>query len=145
MLEPSTLGKFWILGVLTAIWLMLSHYSLRLNPNLSFHVAADERDKRKAKFYFLSVWAGLAAIVLSLLSQEALYRIEFDTALTRDWVFHVIRGIGWWGILIVGLVWSQVGQRVSRPNSDGKSLTPFEESGKNSGRGSNVPMDYHRR
>jgi hypothetical protein len=143
MFEPSTLGKFWILGVLTAIWLLLSHRAMRLNPNLAFHVAAYQRDQRKAKFYFLSVWAGLAAIVLSLLSQEALYFTEFDSALTRDWVFHVIRGVGWWGAMVVALVWSQVGQRVGQSNSDGKSLTPFEES-QSRGRGDNSP-NHHRR
>ncbi len=145
MLDTSTLGKFWILGVLSAVWLAISQYMLRLDTTKSFHVAASERDKRKAKFYFFSTWIGLGAAALSFLGQEALYGTAFDSALTRDWVFHVLRGAGLWGLTVVGLVWSQVGQRVSQPNSDGKSLTPFQEDAQQSGRDGNIPIDYHRR
>jgi hypothetical protein len=144
MLETSTLGKFWILGVLSTVWLMISHVALRLDSNKSFHLATFERDKRKAKFYFFSMWTGLGAAGLSFLGQEALYGTAFDSSLTRDWVFHVLRGVGLWGLMIIGLVWSQVGQRVSQLNSDGKSLTPYEEQ-EQRGRDTNVPSDHRRK
>ncbi len=144
MLATSTLGKFWVMGFLSAVWLMISHAMLRLDPFKSFHLAAFERDQRKAKFYFFSMWTGLVVAALSFLGQEALYGTEFDSALTRDWVFHVLRGVGLWGLMIIGLVWSQVGQRVSQVNSDGKALTPFEEQ-EQRGRGGDAPTNDHRR
>lgn len=143
-MDTSTLGKFWILGVLSAVWLAISHIALRLDSNKSFHLAAFERDKRKAKFYFFSMWTGLGAAALSFLGQEALYGTAFASALTRDWVYHVLHGVGLWGLMITGLVWSQVGQRVSAFNSDGKSLTPFEEQ-EQRGRDNNVPSNHRRK
>lgn len=143
-MDTSTLGKFWILGVLSAIWLAISHIALRLDTEKSFHVAASERDKRKAKFYFFSMWTGLGAAVLSFLGQEALYRTAFDSAMTRDWVYNFLYGVGLWGLMVTGLVWSQVGQRVSASNSDGRSLTPYEEQ-EQRGRDNNVPSNHRRK
>jgi hypothetical protein len=38
-----------------------------------------------------------------------------------------LRGLGLWGLLIVGMVWVRIGLRASQPNLDGDSLTPFGE------------------
>jgi hypothetical protein len=44
------------------------------------------------------------------------------------------RAIGYFvaaGLVIAGLVWSQVGQRASEPNADGQSLQPLPEKKQN--------------
>jgi hypothetical protein len=89
-----------------------------------YHVAAEKRDARKAKFYFVSVWVGLIAVFLSARCLEAFSTAALDSTAQRSWVMGSLRGMEMWGLLIVGAVWSRVGQRVTRSNSDGASLLP---------------------
>lgn len=123
----STLIKFGTLGILAAVWLAMHQRIMQLNARLVYHLAAIDRDRRKATFYFRSVWVGLVAAFISLGCQEALGQISFDSAATRDIMLGIIRGLGLWGILIVGMVWVRIGMRASQPNLDGDSLTPFGE------------------
>lgn len=125
MMESGLMVKFVTLGILGAAWLLLSRRLLRVDATQPFHVAAYQRDRRKARFYFLSVWTGLAATFLSFIVLEALTPIHFDSLLTRDWVLNILRGVGLWGLMTIALVWTQVGQRVGMPGSDGKSLQPL--------------------
>jgi hypothetical protein len=125
------LVKFIVLGLLSTGWLALHHQIKRLDANQAYHVAAYRRDRRKARLYFHSVWIGLIAAFLSFGCLEALSGVEFESGITRDWVLGVLRGLGLWGLLIVGAVWSQVGQRASLPNSDGKSLVSVPEEREN--------------
>jgi hypothetical protein len=107
---------------------------MRLNDGWEpYHLAAYRRDRRKARFYYVSVWVGLAAAFLSLIAVETLAGVTFDTTNMRNWVLGILRGIGLWGLLIIAMVWSQVGQRVSQPNSDGTSLLPLPEEKQNKG------------
>jgi hypothetical protein len=114
----------------SAVWLALHQRVMQLDPGLTYHLAAYRRDRRKARFYFLSVWVGLGAAFLGLGCQEALSGVAFDSAAARDWTLGTIRGIGIWGLIIVGMVWARVGLRASQPNSDGQSLNPLPDEKK---------------
>ncbi|HZP82207.1 MAG TPA: hypothetical protein VFB21_11265 [Chthonomonadaceae bacterium] len=133
-ISPITV-KFVVMGLLGLIWLAACHQVMRLDSSQPFHVAAYRRDRRKARFYFLSVWIGLGLAFVSFLCLEALAGMTFETRALRDWALGVTRGIGLFGLVIAGLVWSQVGQRASEPNSDGQSLLPTPEEKKEQGVG----------
>ena len=134
MLLFPTVVKFATLGTLCIVWLALHQQIMLLDTRLVYHLAALQRDRRKAAFYFRSVWVGLVAAFISLGCQEALAQIEFDSAATREMLLAVVRGLGLWGLLIVGMVWVRIGIRASQPNLDGDSLTPFGEEEKNKDR-----------
>ena len=119
--------KFGALGLLSAGWLALHRHVNVLAQDKAFHVAASQRDQRKARFYFHSVWIGLIAAFLCFGSMEAIASVSFDSPQMRDWALGLVRGLGLWGLLIVGAVWARVGQRVSLPNSDGMALTPLPD------------------
>jgi hypothetical protein len=120
-----TVVKFVTLGLLSAVWLALHQRVMQLDNRLVYHLAAHHRDRLKAQFYFRSVWVGLVAAFISLGSQEALGQVTFDSNVTRDWLYGALRGLGLWGLLIVGMVWVRIGLRASQPNLDGQSLTPL--------------------
>jgi hypothetical protein len=122
--------KFSTLGLLSLIWLALHQQVMQLDSRLVYHVAAYNRDKRKAEFYFRSVWVGLVAAFISLGGQEAIGQITFDSTITREIMLSIMRGLGLWGLLVVAMVWVRIGLRASQPNLDGESLTPYEEEKK---------------
>lgn len=124
---PTT-GKFLILGLLGIVWLALSRHTMRVEAGKPFHLAAHHRDRRKARFYYLSIWIGLMAAFTSFTCLEAAGGVTFDSQSQREWAMSLLRGLGLWGLVIVGMVWSQVGQRVSLINSDGKSLMRAPEN-----------------
>jgi hypothetical protein len=126
-----TVVKFATLGMLSVVWLAIHQRIMQLDTRLVYHLAAIHRDRRKAAFYFRSVWVGLIAAFISLGCQEALAQIAFDSTATRDLMLGALRGLGLWGLLIVGMVWVRIGLRASQPNLDGDSLTPFGEEEKN--------------
>ena len=113
------------------VWLALHQRVVQLDAGLVYHLAAVHRDRSKALFYFRSVWIGLIAAFISLGSQEALTLIAFDSTATRDMILGVLRGLGLWGLLVVGMVWVRIGPRASQTNLDGDSLTPYQEEKKN--------------
>jgi len=113
------------MGLLCAGWMAYYKSLLHLDASQPYHIAAYRRDRRKARFYFLSVWVGLSLAFLSFLSLEALTVVTFDTPVAREWILGVMRALGTCGLLVVAAVWSQVGMRVSQPNSDGASLQPL--------------------
>jgi hypothetical protein len=130
MLTPLA-GKMLLLGTLCAVWLGVYRRVARLDTEQTYHLAAYERDRRKARFYYLSVWIGLAVAFLSFLSLDAMANLTFDSAVLREWTLTLTRTVGVWGLLVIGAVWMLVGQRVSQPNSDGQSLIPLRENRKN--------------
>src|SRR5438067_1873976 len=123
--------KFATLGSLSMVWLAIHQRIMQLDARLVYHLAAIHRDRRKAAFYFRSVWVGLIAAFISLGFQEAVAQMSFDSAATRELLLGALRGVGLWGLLIVGMVWVRIGLRASQPNLDGDSLTPFGEDEKN--------------
>ena len=123
---PTT-GKFLILGLLGMVWVALNRHALRVEAGKPFHLATYQRDRRKARFYYLSIWIGLMAAFTSFTCLEAVGGVTFDSLSEREWISSLLRGLGLWGLVIVGMVWSQVGQRVSQINSDGQSLLPAPE------------------
>jgi hypothetical protein len=126
-----TVVKFATLGLLCVAWLAVHQHIMQLDARLVYHLAAVRRDQRKALFYFRSVWVGLVAAFISLGVQEALLLVNFDSTVTRDLTVGAIRGLGLWGLLIVGMVWVRIGLRATQTNLDGDSLTPYEEEKKN--------------
>lgn len=127
MMDSALTVKFMILGLLGAAYLILSKRVMRVEPEQPFHVAVYQRDRRKARFYNRSVWLGLAVAFLSFISLEALTGMRFDSMMTRELVINALHGAGLWGLMIIALVWSQVGQRVAMPGSDGQSLQSLPE------------------
>ncbi|MCX6379032.1 MAG: hypothetical protein NT023_06080 [Armatimonadetes bacterium] len=123
MLLPPT-GKFLVLTFLGVLWLLQFRRVSRLVGNIPYHVASYERDKRKAHFYYQSMWLSIGVALLSFLALEVLASVMFDTSQQREWVFSIVRGLGLWGLATVAMIWSQVGIRASEPNSDGQSLLP---------------------
>lgn len=119
-----TVVKFMTLGVLCMTWLAMHQQVIQLEPHLVYHLASMRRDRRKAQFYFRSVWVGLISAFLSLGCLEAFNQVTFDSAMVRETAFGALRGLGLWGLLIVGMVWLRIGLRASRPNLDGDSLLP---------------------
>lgn len=136
MIVSSTTVKYLVTGLLAAGWLAYYRVIIRLNPFQPYHLAAYNRDRRKARFYFYSVWIGLGLTAMSFLALEALQAIQFETGGTRDWVMGALRGIGTTGLMVIAAVWSQVGIRASQLNSDGQSLQQAPEEEKN-----NKPRD----
>jgi hypothetical protein len=126
-----TVVKFATLGMLSMVWLAMHQRIMQLDARLVYHLAAMHRDRRKATFYYRSVWVGLIAAFISLGCQEALAQISFEATATRELILGAVRGLGLWGLLIVGMVWVRIGLRASQPNLDGDSLTPFGEEEKN--------------
>ena len=125
------IAKLAALSLLSIVWLLVSRRAMRLDTRHPYHLAAYKRDERKARLYFLSVWAGLGAAFFSLLATEALGRVVFETSLIRDVVRGITNGVGLWGVLTIAMIWMQVGQRVSQPNSDGQSLTRLPQDDTN--------------
>ncbi len=123
MLLPPT-AKFLVLTFLGALWLLQFRRVSRLAGNVPYHLASYERDKRKARFYYHSMWLCIGVSALSFLALEALASVMFDTSQQREWILSVLRGLGLWGLATVAMIWSQVGIRASEPNSDGQSLLP---------------------
>lgn len=119
--------KFGVLGLLSAGWLALHRYVNVLAHDKAYHLAAYQRDQRKARFYFRSVWVGLIAAFLCFGCLEALGSVVFESPQVREATMATVRGLGLWGLLIAGAVWARVGQRASMPNSDGMSLTPLPD------------------
>ena len=121
-------AKLITLGMLSTLWLGMLQSAKRLDGNQPFHVASDQRDRRKARFYYLSVWAGLAAAFLSFLCLDALASAEFDNAMQRNLILGILRSVGVFGLLVIGVVWTQIGQRASQPILDGQALTPLSQN-----------------
>ena len=124
MLLPP-IGKFLILTFLGMLWLLQFRRVSRLAGNMPYHVASYERDQRKARFYYQSMWLCIGVAILSFLALEALTGAIFDTSQQREWILSILRGLGLWGLATIAMIWSQVGIRASEPNSDGQSLLPF--------------------
>lgn len=118
--------SFLVLGLLAMGWLTLRERITRPDSRLAFHVSLYQRDQRKARFHYLSVWVGLVSAFASLACLGILAQSVMDFSPQRRAILGVAYGVGLWGILVTALVWTQVGKRVSEVNSDGQSLLPFE-------------------
>jgi hypothetical protein len=118
---------FLVLSLLAMGWLTVRERMTRLNHNLPFHISTYQRDRRKARFYALSVWVGLSAAFLGMLSLDLVANTSIDPPALRQGILGLAYGIGLWGLLIVAMVWSQVAQRAAQVNSDGQSLLPVQE------------------
>jgi hypothetical protein len=118
---------FLVLSLLAMGWLTVRERIMRLNHNLSFHVSTYQRDRRKARFYALSVWIGIIAAFVGMFSLDFVASSTIEPPALRQGILGLAYGIGLWGLLIVAMVWSQVAHRVAQPNSDGKSLIPAQE------------------
>ena len=130
MIMPAT-AKFMMLTLLGGFWLLAVKHVMRLDNRQPFHLAIDQRDRRKARFYFLSVWIGLVTALICFMGLEVVDGSFFSDPSQRQWVLNIMRGAGMFGLGVVALIWGQVGQRVSLSNSDGKSPVPLPEEEKN--------------
>lgn len=126
-MDTALTVKLAILGLMGTIYLLLNRQVMRIAPDQPFHVALHQRDLRRARFYQRSVWVGLVAAFLSLITLEVLSGLRFHSAMTRDLVRNTLHGIGLWGLMIVALVWSQVGQRIVAILSETHPIRPLSE------------------
>ncbi|MCS6776515.1 MAG: hypothetical protein RMJ43_04445 [Chloroherpetonaceae bacterium] len=126
-MDTALTVKLTILGLMGTIYLLLNRQVMRITPDQPFHVALHQRDLRRARFYQRSVWVGLAAAFLSFITLEALSGLRFHSIMTRDLVRNTLHGVGLWGLMIVALVWSQVGQRIVTILSETQSLRALSE------------------
>ncbi len=134
VLSPMTVTIL-IMSVLGAGWLAVRERVARLDLQQVYHVASYEQDQRKARFYFRTVWAGLFAGAVSVVALNLFASLPFHPSQTHNVLIGASYGLGLWGLLVIGLVWTQVGKRVSQPNSDGRSpLRQSEEKKQGDGR-----------
>ena len=117
-----------VLSLLSVCWLTLHGQLVKNVSHDVFHVAHDRQAIRKAKFYYQSVWLGILSAFLCARLLEALAGASFDSGSQKAWVMGSLRGVEMWGLLITAGVWTLVGRRVSKPNSDGRSLIAVEQA-----------------
>jgi hypothetical protein len=122
---------FLVLSLLATVWLAVRERVTRLNFNEPFHLSTLKRDRRKARFYAQSVWVGLIATFVGMLTLDFAAGTVIESQALRNDIVGVAYGVGLWGLLIIAMVWSQVAERVSQANSDGQSLTPLPKKEKN--------------
>jgi len=134
MVISSAAVSLIILSLFAIVWMAVREYVTRLDGKLPYHVGAYQQDRRKGRFYFISVWTGLSVAFLSLACLQVVASILMDSGNTRNVILGVAYGLGLWGLLVIGLVWSQIGHRAIEFNSDGKSPIPLpqeKETGQN--------------
>jgi len=124
MVYSASVVMMFVLSFLMIIWMGLRERTVKVDRSMPYHLGTYQADRRKARFYFLSGWTGLAAAFLGMVTMQVIAGTSFDRSAPRQTVLGISYGVGIWGLLIVGLVWSQVGRRVNEPNSDGNSLQP---------------------
>lgn len=104
-----------VLGALSIIWLAAYQNATMLDGGAAFHVAADLRDHRRARYYFISMWMGISAGFVSIVGASALSTVAFDNGSERDLLLAGLHALGIWGIVVAALVWTQVGRRATHP------------------------------
>lgn len=119
--------KIATLLILSLIWLTVHKRVLLLESNKLYHVAIYQRSRRQEVFYSRSVWVGLSAAFLSMIFIELLSDVFFDSDMVRDWTFGLLRGLGIWGLTIIGLVWLRVALRNGKTDPDEPSLFSMRE------------------
>ena len=100
--------------LLSASWLAVAGRLGRFEMNMPYHVALDRRDRRRSKFYYQSVWSGLGVSFLSLMSIDAIANAEFDSRAERLVALSIAKILALWGLMVVGVVWAQVGAHASQ-------------------------------
>lgn len=130
MVVSPTAVTFLVLSLLAMGWLAIREHVTRLDGSLAFHIGTYQRDYRKARFYFLSVWSGLLAAFASLVCLGMIATSVMNMSQGRQLMLGAAYGVGLWGVLVIALVWSQVGKRIGEVNSDGQSLKTVKEDKK---------------
>lgn len=133
MVVSSAAVSLFILSLFAMLWMALRERVTRLDGTLPYHVATQQQDRRKGRFYFKSVWTGLLSAFVGMACLQVMANTLLNANNTRNVVNGVAYGLGLWGLLIISLVWSQIGQRTLEPNSDRKMLTPTGEREKEKG------------
>ncbi len=113
-----------LLSSLGMAWLVLREKVAKLDAGIAYHVAAAQRDQRKARFYGQSVWIAIAASSLGLIVTSVIATSGGKSTPTSQMCVGLAYGLGLWGLMVISSVWSQVGKRASLTNADGKSLIP---------------------
>lgn len=113
-----------LLSSLGMAWLVLREKVAKLDADIAYHVAAAQRDQRKARFYGQSVWFAIMATALGLIVTSVIATSGGKATPISQMCAGSAYGLGLWGLMVMSSVWSQVGKRASMSNSDGKSLIP---------------------
>lgn len=126
VISPITISLL-VLSLFAMTWMTLRERATRLDGNLPYHVGTYQQDMRKGRFYFLSVWVGLLVAFLSLAALTMTANTLLTASNLRSMLLGISYGLGLGALLIIALVWSQIGQRTMQFNSDGKSLIPLPQ------------------
>ena len=122
MLIAPLAARMAVMIVLCGTWMLLLRRTRQLTGASSFNAEAQKRDTRLARFYYGSVWAGLACAFLSFLFLDALAVSGMEPARIRDLVSGVLHGAGLAGVCVVAGVWAQVGHRAASVQPEGPQL-----------------------
>ena len=63
MVVSSAAVSLIVLSLFAMVWMAIRERVTRLDARLPYHLAAYQQDRRKGRFYFRSVWTGLAGRV----------------------------------------------------------------------------------
>jgi len=116
-----------VLSLFAMTWMALREQAMRLDGNLPYHVSSYQQDRRKGRFYFFSVWFGLVVAFLSLALLTLIASTVMNVSNARNALLGIGYGAGLGAILIIAMVWGQIGHRTLEFNSDGRSLIPLPQ------------------
>ena len=125
MVISSAAVSLIVLSLFAMAWMAMRERVTRRDGTKPYHIGLYQQDRRKGLFYYRSVWTGLIASFVALACLQVIANTLMAASNTRNFISGTAYGLGIWGLLIVGLVWSQIGHRAIEFNSDGKSLTPL--------------------
>ena len=127
MVISSAAVSLIVLSLFAMAWMAVRERVTRRDGTKPYHIGLYQQDRRKGRFYYQSVWTGLAAAFVALACLQVVANTLMAGSNTRNVILGAAYGVGLWGLMIVGLVWSQIGHRAIEFNSDGKSLTPLPQ------------------
>jgi hypothetical protein len=127
MVISSAAVSLLVLSLFAMAWMAVRERVTRRDGTKPYHIGLYQQDRRKGRFYYQSVWMGLAAAFVALACLQVVANTLMAASNARNVILGAAYGLGLWGLLIVGLVWTQIGHRSIEFNSDGKALTPLPQ------------------
>ncbi|CCW34422.1 hypothetical protein [Chthonomonas calidirosea] len=110
-----------VLSVLSVLWGVVREWVCRIDYHLVYHVGVDQRNKRRARFYFWSVWVALCTTLISLACIARVVDWEIPHEPWQPYLLGILYGLGLWGLTIVALIWLSIGKRASELTLDGET------------------------
>lgn len=115
-----------VLTMLFTIWGMMREKVSRVDHALAYHVGLYQRDRRRARFYFWSVWLALLVTFASLFCISQMAELTSPQPQWQRYVLGGLYGVGLWGLSVVALIWLAIGKRASELTFDTQSPVPIK-------------------